>query len=149
MSHADDTTITWKSLFERIANRPDDVYSGTPPLRQSSPSSKNASIDAKFYRNYADYEAFDLACLTHPDIQHIDDYAYWIASSQGLIWDSPEELLPIELASFDEKSPFIYTSDAVLHQKSLDYLEFMDESSSLQSMSIDLEPIGWVCTKNT
>lgn len=149
MSHADDTTITWKSLFERMSNRSENIYSGAPPLRQSSPTPKPALLDDDFSQNYFSPEVFDLACLTHPDATRLDDYAYWIASSQGLTWDSPEELIPLELAAFDEKSPFIYTSDTALQQKSLDYIKFMDESSSLQSMSHDLEPIGWVCTKNT
>lgn len=149
ISHADDTAIVWKSLFERMPGLPEHIWAGAPALQPPARGDRSMSDAPDFFRTYADPNNFDLACLTMPDPTDIEDYAYWTAMSESLAWDSPDEPVPQELAEFDEKSPFVYSNDPELRKKSEDYIRFMDEYSSLQTIALSSEPIGWVCAKNT
>ncbi len=146
ISHADDTAIVWKSLFERI---PEIAGAAATALQTATPDDRTPSDAPDFFQTYSDPNNFDLACLTMPDPTDIEDYAYWVATSESLDWDAPDEPVPQELAEFDEKSPFVYSNDPELRKKSDDYIRFMDEYSSLQTIALSTEPIGWVCAKNT
>lgn len=177
LHHSDDFGgIAWRSLFERIPDMPDHVYSNHPPLIFSIPN----ALPTASYQPYVDpgfytYQGISGdACDAMPDKRHIDSYEYWMGFEESYPWDEVETELPEDIAAFENTSPFIPTNDAKLSEKAKKYLRYRDhythenragrmadlflapqaalpDFSAFPPLFIPLKsaPIGWVCAEKS